>query len=134
MPFIDDKGRPELIVHPAIKLGLAHFRPVQDAAGDGGAEAAAPARRRKRVTAADSTARQQKRTVLAEDSSEAANPAPARRVRSAGAKKATPAATATKGTKGTKAAAKTASRQRTPKEAAPAPRQRKAGDNPESMG
>ena len=28
--FIDDKGRPELVVHPDIKLGRAHFRPVDD--------------------------------------------------------------------------------------------------------
>ena len=28
--FTDDKGRPELVVHPDIKLGRAHFRPVDD--------------------------------------------------------------------------------------------------------
>ena len=28
--FTDDKGRPELVVHPDIKLGRAHFRPVHD--------------------------------------------------------------------------------------------------------
>ena len=28
--FTDDKGRPELVVHPDIKMGRAHFRPVDD--------------------------------------------------------------------------------------------------------
>ncbi len=28
--FTDDKGRPELVVHPDIKLGRATFRPVDD--------------------------------------------------------------------------------------------------------
>ena len=28
--FTDDKGRPELVVHPDIKLGRANFRPVDD--------------------------------------------------------------------------------------------------------
>ncbi|MFF2027530.1 hypothetical protein [Rhodococcus koreensis] len=28
--FTDDKGRPELVVHPYIKLGRAHFRPVDE--------------------------------------------------------------------------------------------------------
>ena len=28
--FTDDKGRPELVVHPDIKLGRAHFRPVDE--------------------------------------------------------------------------------------------------------
>lgn len=28
MPFIDGKGRPEILVHPDIKLGLADYRPV----------------------------------------------------------------------------------------------------------
>ncbi|MDT2006934.1 hypothetical protein FXW78_24510 [Rhodococcus opacus] len=31
--FTDDKGRPELVVHPDIKLGRAHFRPVDDQPG-----------------------------------------------------------------------------------------------------
>ena len=30
MPFIDGKGRPELLVHPDIKLGLANYRPVDE--------------------------------------------------------------------------------------------------------
>lgn len=30
--FIDDKGRPELVVHPDIVLGRATFRPVDDEA------------------------------------------------------------------------------------------------------
>ncbi|MGV9867240.1 hypothetical protein [Rhodococcus koreensis] len=28
--FTDDKGRPELVVHPDIVLGRAHYRPVDD--------------------------------------------------------------------------------------------------------
>ncbi|MFD7011188.1 hypothetical protein [Rhodococcus jostii] len=28
--FTDDKGRPELVVHPDIKLGRARFRPVDE--------------------------------------------------------------------------------------------------------
>lgn len=28
--FTDDKGRPELVVHPDIKLGRAHYRPADD--------------------------------------------------------------------------------------------------------
>ncbi|MDF3313063.1 hypothetical protein P3H15_50030 [Rhodococcus sp. T2V] len=28
--FTDDKGRPELVVHPDIKLGRATFRPVDE--------------------------------------------------------------------------------------------------------
>lgn len=28
--FTDDKGRPELVMHPDIKLGRAHYRPVDD--------------------------------------------------------------------------------------------------------
>ncbi|MCX5046241.1 hypothetical protein OG921_24010 [Aldersonia sp. NBC_00410] len=28
--FTDDKGRPELVVHPDIILGGTHFRPVED--------------------------------------------------------------------------------------------------------
>ncbi|QYA99733.1 hypothetical protein I1A62_00675 (plasmid) [Rhodococcus sp. USK10] len=28
--FTDDKGRPELVVHPDIKLGRARFRPVEE--------------------------------------------------------------------------------------------------------
>ncbi|MYV31991.1 hypothetical protein GQ649_32865 [Rhodococcus sp. DSM 6344] len=32
MPFIDGKGRPEILVHPDIKLGLANYRPVDDPA------------------------------------------------------------------------------------------------------
>lgn len=30
MPYIDAKGRPELLVHPDIKLGLANYRPVDE--------------------------------------------------------------------------------------------------------
>lgn len=30
MPFIDGKGRPELLVHPDIALGLANYRPVDE--------------------------------------------------------------------------------------------------------
>lgn len=32
MPYIDAKGRPELVVNPAIKLGLAFFTPLPQAA------------------------------------------------------------------------------------------------------
>ncbi|MDF3311566.1 hypothetical protein P3H15_42060 [Rhodococcus sp. T2V] len=28
--FTDGKGRPELVMHPDIKLGRAHYRPVDD--------------------------------------------------------------------------------------------------------
>ncbi|MCS4255968.1 hypothetical protein M2405_004271 [Rhodococcus erythropolis] len=30
MPYIDAKGRPELLVHPDIKLGLANYRAVDE--------------------------------------------------------------------------------------------------------
>ena len=30
MPYIDAKGRPEILVHPDIKLGLANYRAVDE--------------------------------------------------------------------------------------------------------
>ncbi|MDN3460687.1 hypothetical protein [Rhodococcus sp. APC 3903] len=30
MPYIDAKGRPEILVHPDIALGLANYRPVDE--------------------------------------------------------------------------------------------------------
>lgn len=47
MPYIDAKGRPELIVNPAIKLGMAFFTPVEPA---GEAAPSAPPRRAARPT------------------------------------------------------------------------------------
>ncbi len=49
-PYTDRKGRPELIVNPAIKLGLASFRPQQpDATVVDGASTPPPSRRRSRA-------------------------------------------------------------------------------------
>ncbi|WP_128645059.1 hypothetical protein [Rhodococcus sp. BS-15] len=49
-PYIDRKGRPELIVNPAIKLGLASFRPQEPAdTVEGAVPTPPPSRRRPRA-------------------------------------------------------------------------------------
>lgn len=50
-PYIDRKGRPELIVNPAIKLGLASFRPQQvaETVVDGAVTTPPPSSRRSRA-------------------------------------------------------------------------------------
>lgn len=48
MGFVDDKGRPELVVNPAIKLGMAFFRPVETPGEPGDVERAGGRGRRSR--------------------------------------------------------------------------------------
>lgn len=49
MPYIDSKGRPEILVHPAIKLGLANYRPMDEAEDPEQPAASASATPRKRA-------------------------------------------------------------------------------------
>ena len=57
MAYVDDKGRPELVVNPAIKLGMAFFKPVPPAETAAAVPVAAPLpvkRVRRRVRATES--------------------------------------------------------------------------------